>query len=83
MQAYNEMCNSMFRPEWMRMRVIDWDESTPSTPWGGPRLPGVMAFRDDVEPELKSALAITDAKSLYDALKRQPKGRELLYARNA
>ena len=37
---------------------------------------GVMVFKNSASEELKRNLAITDAKSLYDSLRREAGGKE-------
>jgi hypothetical protein len=74
-QAYAEMSNALFHPTWIKFRTSEWDLSTPTNK---PRLKiqGVLLFRDNADPELKKNLAISDAKSLYDSLKKEARGKE-------
>ena len=74
-QAYLEMASSHFNPEHARLRAGEWSHSTADDP---PRLEfcGILAGRSNCEPKLKECLAITDAKSLYDSMLKEAKGKE-------
>eukprot|EP00971_Amphidinium_carterae_P121859 2413179-Amphidinium_carterae.4 len=70
MQAYLEMTLSAFRSDWARERLYAWESNQARD------LQGLLIARDGTSEELKSGVAITDAKSLYDALRGQAKGKE-------
>ncbi len=71
-QMHQEMSNS----DSMRMRVVLWHESTPEIPWPKTAMPGVAMFRESADAKLQESLAISDAKSLYDGLRKEARGKE-------
>ena len=73
--AYCDMVNSLWDPSSASRRLAVWDDTTPEAP---SRLitRGALAFRCTADAKLRSGLAISDAKSLYDALEREARGKE-------
>ena len=54
----------------IKRRLYNWEEGKCT------REDGVIIFRDDAHKECEKHLAIIDAKSLYDSLRREARGRE-------
>ena len=75
MAAYGELSNAAYDSTFIRDKVLQWDASTP-IPAHNLCFDGVLLCRADADRTLRENLAITDAKSLYDALKKQAKGKE-------
>ena len=70
------MANSEATQDLSKQRLAIWERTTSRAeakqlPW-----PGHFLFRDDVDEELRRNITITDAKSLYDAMKGQVRGKE-------
>ena len=75
MAAYGELSNAADDSTFIRGKVLQWDASTPLQAHNL-CLDGGLICRSDADKTLRENLAITDAKSLYDALKKQAKGKE-------
>ena len=69
------MSNSWYLGTEQSSRVGTWDRSTPQNPFRL-QMDGTLSMRDDICKEIRDNLAITDAKSLYDALEGMTKGKE-------
>ena len=72
---YVEMSNALFTKEMLKNRLRQWRNSTPSKPFGG-LLAGALVAKSNTDEHLKATLGITDAKSLYDSVKREAKSKE-------
>ena len=70
MAAYGELSNAAYDSTFIRDKVLQWDASRPLQAHNL-CLDGVLICRSDAD-----RIAITDATSLYDALKKQAKGKE-------
>ena len=64
------MADANYSPESFKKRLHKWEAG--EVIQGEP----MMLFRNDAAKDLPSNLAITDAKSLYDALRREARGKE-------
>eukprot|EP00971_Amphidinium_carterae_P344931 6485618-Amphidinium_carterae.1 len=69
-QLLSEMTNSDFSPCWSRERLMMWHQGVQRDS------KGVVMLRAAGSEQLRQNLAITDAKSLYDALQGQARGKE-------
>eukprot|EP00971_Amphidinium_carterae_P170330 3374854-Amphidinium_carterae.1 len=69
-QLLSEMTNSEFSPCWSRERLMMWHRGCQRDS------KGVVMLRSAGSELLRKNLAITDAKSLYDAFQRQARGKE-------
>ena len=67
--------NAVYDSTFIRERVLQRDASTPLQDHGL-SLDGVVVCRTTMDTVLKENLGITDAKSLFDALKKQAKGKD-------
>ena len=67
--TYGELTNASYDSTFIRYRVVQWDTSTPLQAHGL-SLDGVVVCISSTDEVLKENLAITDAKSLFDALKK-------------
>ena len=73
--CYGEMSNSWFRPEWAKVRISEWDTTDFEKPCRA-NLDGTFIFRNNANDGLCENLAISDAKSFYDALIGEARGKE-------
>eukprot|EP00971_Amphidinium_carterae_P336231 6472477-Amphidinium_carterae.1 len=69
-QLLTEMSNSAYSPCWSRERLMMWHQGIQRDS------KGLVMLRQTGSEQLRRNLAITDAKSLYDALQGQARGKE-------
>eukprot|EP00971_Amphidinium_carterae_P122614 2427689-Amphidinium_carterae.1 len=69
-QLLTEMTNSEYTPGWSRERLMLWHQGIQRDS------KGAVMMREAGSEQLRENLAITDAKSLYDALQGQARGKE-------
>ena len=74
-RACTEMTNAAFSGEHLKKRIAEWDLSSVKQ-MPRLRMDGVFIYRDNADPYLRDSLAITDAKTLYDGLVRETRGKE-------
>ena len=70
MQSFLELTHGDYHPTWSRQRLMMWEQGTARHPDGS------IILRHSLDETLKRHLVITDAKSLYDSLRGQAKGKE-------
>ena len=66
------MSNSMYDLTASEKKLVKWEAGEKLQE----RLRGALILRADYDSKLKKGLTVTDAKSLYDSLDREPKGKE-------
>eukprot|EP00971_Amphidinium_carterae_P349233 6490913-Amphidinium_carterae.1 len=69
-QLWCECTNSSWRPHEHRRQLMRWESGQVLSS------KGTLVARDDLDHKLRTAVAITDAKSLYDALRREARSKE-------
>lgn len=74
--TYCELRNALFDPALLRLRVLGWDRTTPEQPHHLlVKLRGALMIKDDANSNLSPGLAINNAKSLYDVLRKEVRGK--------
>eukprot|EP00971_Amphidinium_carterae_P106671 2113144-Amphidinium_carterae.5 len=69
-QIWSECTNSSWRPQENRRQLMRWESGQVLSS------KGTLLARNDLDQKLRTSVAITDAKSLYDALRREARSKE-------
>eukprot|EP00971_Amphidinium_carterae_P007068 139930-Amphidinium_carterae.1 len=70
LQLWCEFTNALWSPSWQRQRLGCWEQGVMMSPQGS------IIARNTSSDTLKERVVVTDAKSLFDGLKRDARGKE-------
>eukprot|EP00971_Amphidinium_carterae_P350333 6491492-Amphidinium_carterae.1 len=70
LQLWCELTNALWSPSWQRQRLGCWEQGIMMS------TSGTMIARDTTATSVKEGVSVTDAKSLFDGLKRDARGKE-------